>query len=73
MLGAYSPDIFRYTETFFHVVFRFAEGPFGSAMTPNGGPKNKEWTKNQRWTKNKEWTKNAEFPLFNHGVAHPDF
>ena len=35
--------------------------------------KNKEWTKNQRWTKNKEWTKNAEFPLFNHGVAHPDF
>ena len=40
MLGAYSPDIFRYTETFFHVVFRFAEGPFGSAMTPNGGPKN---------------------------------
>ena len=23
MLGAYSPDIFRYTETFFHVVFRF--------------------------------------------------
>ncbi len=25
MLGAYTPDIFRYTETFFHVDFRFAE------------------------------------------------
>lgn len=32
-----------------------------------------QWTKNEEWTKNKEWTKNAEFPLFNHGVAHPDF
>ncbi len=32
MLDAYSPDIFRYTETFFHVVFRYPEEPFGSVV-----------------------------------------
>lgn len=48
MLGAYSPDIFRYTETFFHVVLRYPDAPLaaGGGGKPghpqtDGGPKDK--------------------------------
>ena len=45
MLDAYSPDIFRYTETFFHVVFRYPEEPFGAIA--KGGPKTQKVVQNR--------------------------
>lgn len=50
MLDAYSPDIFRYTETFFHVVFRYPEEPFGA--TVKGGPKTQKVVQKKGGPKN---------------------
>ena len=69
MLGAYSPDIFRYTETFFHVDFRFAGEPFAAALTPKGGLKPKSGPKTRA---SSSATVELRIQIFEYLSAHPD-
>ena len=75
MLGAYSPDIFRYTETFFHVDFRFAGEPLAAALTPKSGLKPKGGPMAKSGPKKRapsSATVELRIQIFEYLAAHPD-